>query len=494
MRSQNRHIGIIVLVLLLAAVCNAQDLGSSNKLFGAAKLPAAGKSLSTKKKTPVVNKKAVRAKVKTRVPAGQKTKPAVTSAETTAKKPKPKGDASASTKLRTGTSETKPAAVKKDPSNTVDARFKAFGPLKKVEGRTGETVPPTAARTASTKAQKPVTAAARERYERLIQEGEDNRRRGNYAGAESAYRQASVLITNDARALRGLGAVYAARERWEEAEAAYRSAVDLDPKDPSSQIALSSILARPVASEDLLDRYDRSEKAARAATQLAPRNSAAFVQLGAALELKGLVGPETENAYRRAIELDPSSAAGYAHLARLLRIRGRTQEADAEYQKAIERAKDVPSRLLVAEVMQSELRFDDSETLLRNVLAEDPRDHQALLMLGRVLVTQKKFDEAEQVIRRAGDLDPNSFSSNSLLASIYLQQGKIAAAEAALFTAQRSVPASEKRHLARLFESVGDAYQKLGKRADAVRTYRIAASLNNESPTLAGKLTATLGR
>jgi tetratricopeptide (TPR) repeat protein len=245
---------------------------------------------------------------------------------------------------------------------------------------------------------------------------------------------------------------------------------------------------------DLFDRYDRSEKAARAATQLAPRSAVAYDQLGTSLELKGIVGPETESAYRRAKELDPSFVQAYAHLARLLRRRGMTRESDAEYQRAIDRARNARTRIMIAEVMQSELRFEDSEELLRNALAEEPRNHQALVLLGRALSTQRKFAEAEQALRRAADLSPNGFTANSMLASVYLQQGKTAQAEGALFNAQRSVPAIERSHLARQFESVGDAYDRAGKRSDAARLYRIAKKLNSESPTLAAKLTATLGR
>jgi tetratricopeptide (TPR) repeat protein len=292
----------------------------------------------------------------------------------------------------------------------------------------------------------------------------------------------------DSRAVYGLGNLYSDQQRWEEAEAAYRAALQIEPVNSISHIALSYVLTQPIAVPNLSDRYDEAEKLARRAIQLAPTNALAFDQLGVALELRGLIGAETENAYRRAIQLDSSFAPAHAHLGRLLRRRGLLQESAAAYQDAIRRSTDVATMILVAEVMQSEQRFVESEQLLRKALQNDSKNHAALLMLGRALTTQGKYSDAEQVLKSSLEVSTKGFAANSLLGSLYARQGKFELAENALLQALRFVSALEKRRLSQQFEAVGDGYLKTGKARNAARSYRQAITLDSYKETLAGKL------
>lgn len=448
--------------LTLSVCIFGQDLGSSNKLFGNKKPPA---KASERKPKPA--------------------KKATAKPRTNARRSVPKRKEPAKTTEKLAKGETEKPAVKKPveqvankkpaPTNTVDARFKSFGSSPKPEK------------------EKPVSPADAKLYEKLILQGADARYQRNYVTAATAYLRAQDIDPRDARAVSGLGGLYADQQRWEDAEKAYRTALDLAPKDVNAHIALSYVLTQPIAVDDLGNRYEEAEKLARKAIDLAPGSALAYDQLGSALELRGFVGPETESAYRRAIQIDPSFAPPHAHLARLLRRRGMTGEATREYQNAIDRATDVSTRVLVAEVMQSEQRFAESEKLLRYALEEDPRNPSALVLLGRAMTIQGRFQDAEGMYRRAVDVSQNAYTPFSMLASLYLRQGKLAQAESTLFNAQRLVPESEKRRLARQFEAVGDAYFKEGSRTNAARCYRIASSLDAESSTLPAKLARTRG-
>ena len=269
--------------------------------------------------------------------------------------------------------------------------------------------------------------------------------------------------------------------------------MQIDPRDQIAHIALSYVLSQPVAAPNLSDRYEEAEKLARRAIELGPANPLAFDQLGVALELRGLIADETERAYRKSIQLDPSFAPAYAHLGRLLRRRGLTKESADAYRSAIRRSTDVGTMILVADVMQSEQRYTESEQLLRMALDRDPRNPSALLLLGRALTTQGNFADAEKMLRRSLDVSPNGFMPNSLLGSLYARQGKFEFAENALLQATRSVPVNEKRRLSQQFEAVGDGYLKIGKRTNAERAYRQAIALDAENTTLAVKLAKTRG-
>ncbi|MBK6586864.1 MAG: tetratricopeptide repeat protein [Acidobacteria bacterium] len=327
-----------------------------------------------------------------------------------------------------------------------------------------------------------------DRFEDLIESGNEARDDRNYSAAETSYKAARTLKPKDSRATYGLGNLYSDQQRWEEAENAYRSAIQLDPNNATSYVALSYVLTQPIAAPNLSERYEEAEKLAQKAIQLAPSNALAFDQFGVAQELRGLIGAETENAYRTAIKLRPSFAPAYAHLGRLLRRRGLTKESAAAYDDAVKRSNDVATMILVAEVMQSEQRYSESEKLLQSALNGDPRNPSAMLLLGRALTAQGKYDDAERVLRANLNISPNGFTANSLLGTLYTRQGKFEMAESSLTEALKTVSALEKRGLSQQFEAVGDGFIKAGNRQAAERSYRQAIALDNENQGLVSKL------
>jgi superkiller protein 3 len=242
---------------------------------------------------------------------------------------------------------------------------------------------------------------------------------------------------------------------------------------------------------DLGGRYAEAEKLARQAIRLDPTNAVAFDQLGLALELSGEVGDETRNAYRKAIQLDPNFALAYAHLGRLLRRVGLNNESSAAYRKAIQMSADVPTMIMVADVMQSQQRYLDSEELLRRALRQDPKNPTALFLLGRALTTRSSFEEAEKVLKKSADISPKSFISYALLGSLYTRREKFDDAEKYLLKAMKLVSTNERKRLAQDFEAVGDGFARAGKNKDAARVYRQAVALDREKFSLLEKLAKT---
>ncbi len=327
-----------------------------------------------------------------------------------------------------------------------------------------------------------------EQYEKAIDEGNQARDDRSYAKAEAAYLRAQSLRNGDSRAIYGLGNLYSDQQRWEEAERAYRTAIQLDPGAPESYTALSFVLTQPISDVDLPARYTEAEKSARMAISLDPQNATTYDQLGVALELGGVIGGETENAYRKAIQLDQQFALAYAHLGRLLRRKGDLNGSSGAYRSAIQYSNDVPTMILVADVMQSQQRYLESEQLLRRAIKNDPKNPTALFLLGRALTTRGSYDEAESVLKKSAEVSPNSFVSYILLGSMYTRQGKLGDAEKSLKRALKLVSPNEKKRLAQEFENVGDAYATAGKSKDAERLYRQAQALDLQKVGLSEKL------
>jgi superkiller protein 3 len=325
-------------------------------------------------------------------------------------------------------------------------------------------------------------------FEQSVEEGNTARDERNYLKAEAAYRRAQNLKSKDSRAVYGLGNIYADQQRWEESEKAYRQAILLEPDNSGAYVALSYVLTQPIVSSNLSDRYAEAEKTARKAIQIDSENAFAYDQLGVALELRGIISAETQNAYKRAIQIEPEFALAYAHLGRLLRRNGKAVESAEAYAKAIQFSTDVPTMILVADVMQSQQKFLESEQLLRRALSFDAKHPTALYMLGHALTIRNQFEEAEKVLKKSVEVSPNSFVSYTLLGSLYLRRARLDDAEKVLTKALTVVSSNERKRLAQEFETIGDSFMKIGKSKDAGRLYRQAMALDSSKTILTEKL------
>lgn len=329
-----------------------------------------------------------------------------------------------------------------------------------------------------------------ERFEDALDEGNNARDARKYAEAEKAYRAAGQLKPKDWRAWYGLGNIYTDQQRWDDAEKAYHAASDFAPQNADVLIALSYVLLQPRSGGSNARRLADAEFAARRAVQIQSTSAIAFDRLGAALEARGLANADIEQAYRRAVELDPQFAVAYVHLARLLRKTGRAQEAEPLYARAIELAKDAPTLVLIADALQSEQRWDDSEAVLKRALEMDARNPSALFLLGKMLVVRKRYDEAEQRLKQTIEISPRSFAPYNILGSAYLRSERYEDAEKIYNRAAEIANAGERKQLAGSFgfEGVGDGYMKAGRSADALRAYQHALQLDPNNTGLQTKI------
>ena len=349
---------------------------------------------------------------------------------------------------------------------------------------------------------KPVTKPTRkpdttldDRIDDLLDKGNDARDAKKYAEAQEAYEGVLKLRARDARGAYGLGNVYTDQRRWEDAEKAYRDAVEWGPKNVDGLVALSVVLVQPVAGANNAKRFADAQAFAQRAVQLDPKNAVAWDRLGVALQSRGLFNSETEHAYRRAVELDPQFAVAYTHLGRTLKRMGKGDEAAPLYDRAIELAKDPATLVLIADSLQAEQQWDKSEPVLRKALELDARSTSALYLLGRALIVLKRQQEAESYLKTAIELSPRSFQSYNLLGQAYLALGRYDDAEKTYNSAVDLATPAERKQLAGAFgfEGVGDGYLKAKRRPDAARAYRRALDLDPDNPQLQSKVSKVRG-
>jgi tetratricopeptide (TPR) repeat protein len=365
--------------------------------------------------------------------------------------------------------------------------FRAKNPETKKKGTTTK---PSATGRPGTRPGAGLSRAVAERIEDLLGKGNEARDARNFVAAEDAYKEVLKLNARDARGAYGLGNVYSDQRRWDDAEAAYRNSVAWAPTNADAYVALSVVLVQPRAGGDNAKRFADAEMFARKAVQLDPKNAVGWDRLGVALQARGLANSETEHSYRRAIDLDPQFAAAYAHLARMLNRAGRPAEAAPMYQKATELAKDPATLNLIAESLQGEQLWPQSEPVLKRALELDARNPTSLVLIGRLLIVYKRYDEAEPYLKTATEVSSRAFQPFNLLGRAYLGLDRFTDAEATYERASAFAGAGEKKQLAGLygFEGVGDGYLKLNQKDNAARAYQRAVDLDPANSGAAQKL------
>jgi Flp pilus assembly protein TadD/energy-coupling factor transporter ATP-binding protein EcfA2 len=165
---------------------------------------------------------------------------------------------------------------------------------------------------------------------------------GRYDEAEVAYRRAIELDEKCAYPWNGLGNLLSDQlGRSEEAEAAYRQAIELDEKSAYPWNGLGNLLS------DQLGRSEEAEAAYRQAIALDEKYALPCNNLGNLLADQLDRPVEAEAAYRQAIALDEKDPYPLTNLARLLARLGRKEDAETFYLGAANKATTNDQHLLM---------------------------------------------------------------------------------------------------------------------------------------------------
>ncbi|GAB6041451.1 O-linked N-acetylglucosamine transferase family protein [Endothiovibrio diazotrophicus] len=219
-----------------------------------------------------------------------------------------------------------------------------------------------------------------------------------------------------------------------------------------------------------LGRWDEAVAALRHPLRIDPASAEHRVNLAAALVSAGLP-EEAEGQLVGALERDPGHLQALNDLAYHRMQRGRLDEAAELCDRAI--AAD-PGFLAVqvtrGDLLRAQGRAEEAERIYRQVLAGDPGHYAALSNLGVLLADARRFAEAEACYRRAIAVQPRDGRGYANLGSLLRDLGDLTAAAECFREACARDPGRPELRSNLLFcldgGALGDAASRL---AEAVR-------------------------
>lgn len=256
--------------------------------------------------------------------------------------------------------------------------------------------------------------------------------------------------------------LYEQQRRWKDAAGAYALARQANPRanltgghaaallnsgEPRhAQDVLEPAIAKLPADAGLLyllAESQRQQKDYAAATATAQRLRAAF----------------------------PDDTRGYVIDAQLLLAQGRTAEAITAFAALVERAPDQRTfAYQYAQLLEEAGRIREAEAALREVLARDPADANALNALGYLFADRgERLDEAVDLVQRALKIEPGNPSYLDSLGWAFFKQGRLDQADAPLTEAAASVPGNSV-----IQDHLGDLRFRQRRFADAVQAWERA--------------------
>lgn len=309
-----------------------------------------------------------------------------------------------------------------------------------------------------------------------------------------------------------LAAVLLGKRQFEEAEAEYLKALELDPSSSEAITGLAilhDMRGEPEQSLELLDRIVRRDE--QAAPARLAKIAEIYIRLGRAPDgvtyLRGLRSSalrgerweaginvalgmllreagrpeEAETALRRVLEIEPASLMAMQELFALYDARGRAADLEPELRAALQADPGLPMhRNWLGLVLQRRGDLKGAEEEFRQTIEMAPELAGVMANLGALYLRQGRAPEAVAILRQAVEQDPRNLESRTNLISALGMEGDLAGARHEVEAAGELGQRSAEYHTALAF-----ALQYNGRPEEALEEIRTALSID---PRHAGAL------
>jgi tetratricopeptide (TPR) repeat protein len=286
-----------------------------------------------------------------------------------------------------------------------------------------------------------------------------------YDEAIAALKRALVLQPHYVDALNSLGAVYAELEKSEEAEQYFKHALSLNPKHVMARNNFGVLLKNKGLLAEALSQFE-------AANAADPNYAMAFFNAGTVL--KDLQKPEAGlTALQRAVQLRPDLAEAHLAIGGIHFDNESFNDAEAALTRAITAKPDyIDAHVLLGALYRKLRNWKEARASYDRVLAVDPRHFEALLGLGQTFNGQGLFMAADECFRRALDQQPHAPVARLALAKALLDQSKLEEAESCCRAVLDVIPHNGEAHL-----TLADILSRQWRDSEAVPEYWQAIEL-----------------
>jgi tetratricopeptide (TPR) repeat protein len=248
----------------------------------------------------------------------------------------------------------------------------------------------------------------------FLRAGLANENTGNHELAERAYRRGLELAPNDPELHNALGWTLFQEGRSEEAVVEYERALAADPKLVKAHNNMGLALVD-------LGRLDEAAGHYKAAVDLEPK-AEIYSDLGFVMARLG--HPDEARAdYQKALELDPNCASAHVNLAVMYLKAGAFGEAESHYRQALRAKPSAETHNGLGYVLARQGRTDEALAEFRKAIDADPKFTPAYNNLAEALAKQGKLEDAAHYYELSLAEKPSAAVYNAL-GGVLLRLGK----------------------------------------------------------------------
>ncbi len=331
----------------------------------------------------------------------------------------------------------------------------------------------------------PVLASPQSQVQRLYEEAQAARSRGDLARAEQGYREVVRLAPNLARAYHNLGIVYFLERKYQDSATALEKALELAPRLAEAETMLGLAYYQ-------LDKPAQAAAAFQVALRLNPADTNALLYLAKSqiqtrdyraavktLEKLSLSRPSDPDllyslslahmklmlqAVNRLGEVAPNSYQFWLLMAQDAQARGDDQGAIRAYRGALRVKPDaVGAHYGFGSVLARTGNYDEAAEQFSKELEINPNDSLALWKLGE-LTLRTNPQQARGYLRRAVDLNPDFPQAVLAYGRALARTGEIEKAIEQFRRVVRLAPEEESVHY-----HLANLYRRLGRAEEATR-------------------------
>ncbi len=284
--------------------------------------------------------------------------------------------------------------------------------------------------------------------------GDINQQLRVFDKAESCYRRALKIKSNNVPAHNRLAMLYHGQGKFARAEPCYRRSLKLDNNQPTVHFNLGAILQELGKLDDAVEQY-------RQAIEQKPDYAKAYANLGFIFRRQGMT-EEALDSYHKALQFAPNIPEIHYNMGLSLLDTGQAETAEQHQRQALDLKPDYADAWAgLGAVQFFNGETEDAANSYQQALEHQPDKVEILCGYANTLSALGQHEQAMERIKQAQNIDPDNDDTCIAKGSIYVSLGQLDEALDCCNQVLNKIPGHEKAIClaASVCEKKGDAKQ-----------------------------------